>query len=125
MAEFYLCRHCGNLAGMIHDAGVPMWCCNEKMEKLVPSTAESGGEKHLPVVTVKDHTVSVNVGSVGHPMTPEHLIQWVYLQTERGGQRKNLRPSDDPAVTFALDGDKAVAVYAYCNLHGLWMTDLS
>lgn len=124
MAKFYICRHCGNLVGVIHDAGVPIICCGEKMEELVPNLVEASGEKHLPVVRVEGNTVHVNVGSVAHPMAPEHSIEWVYVQTERGGQRKNLAPGDAPTVTFCLGDDKATAVYAYCNLHGLWMTEV-
>lgn len=124
MANFFLCRECGTLAEMIHDGGAPLFCCGKEMEALTPSTAEAGGEKHLPVAVVRDDTVEVNVGSVGHPMTPEHLIQWVYVQTERGGQRKQLKHTDAPRVTFRLADDRAQAVYAYCNLHGLWMTKL-
>ena len=87
-------------------------------------TVEASGEKHLPVVTVEDGAVHVNVGSVDHPMIPEHYIEWVYVQTENGGQRKALKPGDAPSVSFCLGDDKAVAVYAYCNLHGLWMTEV-
>lgn len=122
--RFYLCRHCGNLVGLIHDSGVPLVCCGEKMEALVPNTAEAAGEKHLPVVSVKDGTVQVNVGAVPHPMTDAHSIQWVYLETEHGGQRKALLPGDAPTVTFCVGEDKPLAVYAYCNLHGLWKTEL-
>ena len=122
--KFYICRHCGNLVGMVHTSGVPMICCGEKMEALVPNTTEAAGEKHLPVVSVEGDTVRVAVGSVAHPMTPEHSIQWIYLETEQGGQRKALQPGDAPEAVFALTGDKPVAVYAYCNLHGLWMTKL-
>ena len=124
-AKFYICRHCGNLIGMIHDAGVPVVCCGEKMEALIPNTVEASGEKHLPVVTVEDGAISVNVGAVDHPMVPEHFIEWVYLQTKKGGCRKGLLPGEEPNVTFCVEeGDEAVAVYAYCNLHGLWMTEL-
>ena len=123
-SRFYVCRHCGNLVGMINDAGVPIVCCGEKMEALEPNTVEASSEKHLPVVTAEGDVVRVNVGSADHPMLPEHHIQWVYVQTENGGQRKALKPGDSPSVTFRLDNDKAVAVYAYCNLHGLWMTEI-
>ncbi len=27
--RFYICEHCGNLIGMINDAGVPMMCCGQ------------------------------------------------------------------------------------------------
>ena len=122
--RFYVCRHCGNLVGMIHDAGVPLVCCGEKMQALEPNTVEASWEKHVPVISVEDGVVRVRVGSVDHPMLPEHSIQWIYLQTEKGGQRKALAPGDAPAASFRLEDDKAVAAYAYCNLHGLWMTEL-
>ena len=122
--KFYICRHCGNIIGLIHDSGVPVICCGEEMQQLTPNTVEASTEKHLPVVSVSGDTVKVAVGSVPHPMTAEHSIQWIYLQTEHGGQRKCLHPGDAPEVRFALDGDKAVAAYAYCNLHGLWKTDV-
>ncbi|MBQ7038297.1 MAG: desulfoferrodoxin [Clostridia bacterium] len=122
--RFFVCEHCGNLIGMIHDAGVPMMCCGQKMTKLEPGTVEASVEKHLPVVEVKKDAVVVTVGSVSHPMTEEHSIVWVYLQTDRGGQRKCLKVGADPIVTFALADEKPLAVYAYCNLHGLWKTEI-
>lgn len=123
-AKFYICNRCGNLAGMVHASGVPMVCCGEKMVELIPNTVEASQEKHLPVVTEKGDQIVVNVGSAPHPMIEEHSILWVYLETEHGGQRKTLKPGDEPQVRFQLDGDKAVAVYAYCNIHGLWKTEL-
>ena len=123
-AKFYICHHCGNLVGMVNDSGVPMICCGEKMEALAPNTVEASGEKHVPVVAVEGATVRVNVGSVDHPMFPEHFIQWIYVQTEHGGQRKAFQPGDAPSAVFSLVDDKAITVYAYCNLHGLWMTAL-
>ena len=123
-AKFYICRHCGNLVGMVHDAGVPVVCCGEKMEQLVPNSVEASGEKHKPAVKVENGVVHVNVGSVDHPMVPEHFIEWVYVETEKGGQRKTLKAGDAPSLTFHLGDDKAVAVYAYCNLHGLWVTEV-
>lgn len=124
MNRFYICRHCGNVIGMIHDAGVPVFCCGERMEGLAPNTVEASGEKHVPVVSVCDGVVRVSVGSTAHPMTSEHSIEWVYLQTNRGGQRKTLNCDDAPEVEFALKNEEPVAVYAYCNLHGLWMTEI-
>ncbi len=122
--RFYICEHCGNVIGMIHDAGVPVMCCGQKMKKLEPGTVEASHEKHIPVVTVDGNTVRVDVGSAAHPMAEEHSILWVYLQTDRGGQRKCLEVGAAPVVTFALSDEKPVAVYAYCNLHGLWKTEL-
>lgn len=123
-AKFYVCRHCGNLIEMVDDHGVNVVCCGEKMEALIPNTVDASGEKHLPVVSVKDGVVNVSVGSVEHPMLDEHHIAWVYLQTENGVQRKHFKAGEPPVVSFALGGEKPVAVYAYCNLHGLWMTEV-
>jgi len=122
--KFFVCSHCGNLIGLIHDAGVPMMCCGQKMTPLIPGTVDASLEKHVPVVTVNDGMIKVDVGAVAHPMIPEHYIEWVYLQTDRGGQRKNLTPGSDPVVTFAVTDEVPVAVYAYCNLHGLWKQDV-
>ena len=122
--KFYICEHCGNIVGMIHNAGVPMMCCGQKMAKLEAGVVEASLEKHIPVVAVEGNTVRVNVGSVTHPMSEEHHIAWVYLQTNRGGQRKCLDVNGAPEVIFALADETPVAVYAYCNLHGLWKTDL-
>ena len=122
--KFFICRHCGNLVVKIHDAGVPMMCCGQKMEELIPNTVEASGEKHVPVASVENGVVTVAVGSVAHPMVPEHSIEWVFVLTEKGGQLKKLNPGEAPEVKFWLGDDKAVAVYAYCNIHGLWMSEL-
>ena len=122
--KFYICSHCGNLIGMINDAGVTMFCCGEEMKNLVPGVVEASHEKHVPVVKVEGEKVTVNVGSVDHPMTEEHSILWVYLNTDKGGYRKNLEPGKEPKAVFALYDEKPVAVYAYCNLHGLWKTEV-
>ena len=123
--KFYICSHCGNLVGVVKDAGVPIMCCGQKMDELVPNTVDASGEKHIPVVSVDGDTVKVNVGSVDHPMLDEHYIEWIFLLSEKGGQRRRLQPGDSPAATFKLaDGDKAIAAYAYCNMHGLWMAEI-
>ena len=124
MNKFYRCSHCGNLIGMVHDAGVPMMCCGQKMTKIEAGVVEASREKHIPVAKVEGDKVIVEVGSVAHPMAPEHSIEWVYLQTDKGGQRKNLNPGEAPKAVFALADEKPVAVYAYCNLHGLWMAEI-
>lgn len=122
--KFYICEKCGNIAGKIHDSGVPMVCCGQKMTRLEPGTVDASREKHLPVVEVEGNTVRVTIGSVIHPMAEEHSILWVYLETDKGGQRKCLEVGAAPVVTFALSDEKPIAAYAYCNLHGLWKTDI-
>lgn len=123
-SRFYLCRKCGNIAGLIHGAGVPIMCCGSEMEHLQASTENEGGEKHSPVVKVDGDSVKVSIGSVPHPMENDHSINWVYLQTDRGGQRKCLVSGEKPEVEFRLCGEKPTAVYSYCNKHGLWKTAL-
>lgn len=122
--RFFICRHCGNLIEMVKNAGVPVMCCGQKMEELIPNTVEASNEKHLPAVSVNGGEVLVAVGSVEHPMVAEHFIEWVVLETENGSQRKFLQPGEKPEVSFLLNGEKPVAVYAYCNIHGLWKTEL-
>ena len=125
MKEFFVWKHCGDVIGLLHDAGVPMMCCGEKMVELVPNTTDAAQEKHVPVATVEGNKVVVNIGSVDHPMLEEHWIQWVYLETDKGGHRKVLNPGEKPNVVFALTEDeKPLAVYEYCNLHGLWVANL-
>ena len=121
--KFYKCRHCGNVIMKVVDSRVPVVCCGEKMEELVPGIMEASVEKHLPVITWLDFNVmKVEVGSVAHPMLPEHHIAFVYVETENGGIRVDL--NDKPEAVIALGEEKAVAVYEYCNLHGLWKTEL-
>ena len=123
--KFYICEHCGNIVGKINDAGVPLMCCGQKMKELVPGTVEASTEKHIPVAAVEGNLVKVTVGAVEHPMTQEDLSQWVYRETTAGGRRKALTAGSAPVVTFALtEDDKPVEVYAYCNLHGLWMAKI-
>ncbi len=122
--EFLICEKCGNLVGLIHDAGVPMWCCKQQMTELKANSTEASGEKHLPVVNVEGDTVRVCVGSDMHPMGEDHYIQWVYLLTDRGGHRKIFKPGDKPELLFNVAGEKPLSAYAYCNNHGLWKTDI-
>ena len=119
--KFYKCKHCGKIIASVQETAVPTICCGEPMTLLVAGSVDASVEKHVPVVSRSGNTVTVTVGSAEHPMTADHYIQWISLQTKHGNQRKALKPTDKPAVTFALlDGDEIEAVYAYCNLHGLW-----
>ena len=121
--KFYKCAHCRNVILKVVDSKVPVVCCGEKMQELIPGTVDASVEKHLPVVTVLDETtIKVEVGSVAHPMLPEHHISFIYVETENGGIRVDLK--DKPEAVISLGNERAVAVYEYCNLHGLWKTEL-
>ncbi len=122
--KFFVCKLCGNFVGMVKESGAPMTCCGQKMTELVPGTSDGAVEKHVPVFTVDGNKVTVTVGSVEHPMAPEHFIEWIALETAKGAQRKVLEPGSKPSAEFLLtDDDSVVAVYAYCNLHGLWKAE--
>lgn len=123
--KFYVCAHCGNIITFVKSSGVPVMCCGERMQEIVPGTVDAAVEKHLPVVSAAGSQVTVQVGSVEHPMLPEHFIEWIVLETSTGSQMKALTPGEKPQAVFALaDGEKAVAAYAYCNLHGLWKAEV-
>lgn len=123
--KFYICDHCKNVVIKVTDHKVPVFCCGEMMKELVANTTDAATEKHVPVVHMEGKLVEVEVGSVLHPMTPEHLIEWIVLETNKGYSIHHLTNHDDPKTTFVLgDGEEAIAVYEYCNLHGLWKTIL-
>jgi superoxide reductase len=109
----------------IHDSGVNMVCCGQEMHELTANTVEASYEKHLPVIELGGDEITVKVGGVAHPMIPEHYIGWIFIQTVYGSQMKYLKPNDIPEAKFMLaDGDKLIAAYEYCNLHGLWKTKI-
>ncbi|MBP5135111.1 MAG: desulfoferrodoxin [Paludibacteraceae bacterium] len=123
--KFYVCKHCGNVAVKMVDSGVVPSCCGEEMTELKANTVEASAEKHLPVVTRLDVcTINVKIGSEPHPMLPEHHIAFVFVETERGGQWINLAVGKKPEAVICVCKEKPIAVYEYCNIHGLWKTEL-
>lgn len=119
--RFFICAHCGNIIVKVRDKGVAVQCCGEKMKEIIPGTSDGAEEKHVPVYDVQNGKVTVTVGEVAHPMTPEHYIEWVCLDTEDGFQYKMLKPNMAPSVSFLIsEKDKLKAVYAFCNKHSLW-----
>lgn len=118
---FYRCEHCGNIIIKLVDSSVPVVCCGDKMKELIAGSVDAAVEKHVPVVTEEDGIVRVSVGSVEHPMTSEHYISHVVLETDAGIQIAELHPGDKPEAVFSLvKGASIITAYAYCNLHGLW-----
>lgn len=123
--KFFMCSICGNLIEMVESKGPKVVCCGKPMNELVANTTEASVEKHIPVVNVDGNKVNVQVGSTLHPKTQEHHINWIYLVTTEGVQRKHLEIESDPIAEFALiEGEKVLEAYAYCNLHGLWKVEL-
>ena len=119
--KFFRCKHCGQIIAKVKETNVPVICCGEAMSEIVAGTTDASKEKHVPTYELQGNKVIVKVGEIEHPMTEEHYIEWISLQTKQGNQRKVLSPKDKPEVCFFIcDGDEVEAVYAYCNLHDLW-----
>ena len=119
--KFVKCEICGKIVAVVNDSACPTKCCGEAMKELVPNTQDGAREKHLPVYKVEGNIVHVVVGEVEHPMLENHYIQWIVLETNKGNQRKVLKPGEKPQADFALlPGEEVVAVYEFCNLHGLY-----
>ena len=119
--KFLRCPICGNLVEVINDSNVPIMCCGKPMEELVANTTDGATEKHVPVVDVKENSVTVTVGEVLHPMTEDHYIMWINVVTNLKEYYFNLIPGMEPKVTFTKESNEQITdVHAYCNLHGLW-----
>lgn len=122
--KFLICKTCGNLIEMVNDSGVTPICCNKDMEEVIANTTEAAMEKHIPVINIENNIATITVGETLHPMTEEHYIAWIYLETNKGFKRIDLKPNDEPKGVFALTEDeKVLRAYAYCNLHSLWMKE--
>ena len=94
--KFLICKHCGKMVAVVKETGVPVICCGEEMSELIPGTTDAAAEKHVPVVTVDGRNVKVAVGSVAHPMLPEHYIEWISLHTSRVISARSLSPVKSP-----------------------------
>lgn len=121
--KFYKCKHCGNVIVKVVDKIVPVFCCGEVMEEIHANTTEAALEKHLPIVEAKNGVAEVKVGSVAHPMMPEHYINFIAVETEAGYCVAVLQPGSLPEAKFYIGESKLMAVYEYCNLHGLWKAE--
>jgi superoxide reductase len=123
--KFYMSENYSNIITKLTSNGAPILVDGKELTLIQPGAIDAAVEKHVPAVSVEGNLVRVNVGEVNHPMTPEHYIPWVALETSHGAQVRWLQPTDAPSVSFLLaEGEEAKVVYAYCNLHGLWQKEL-
>ena len=119
--KIFKCMHCGNIIEMIDDHGVPVVCCGEPMKAFKAGESDGAAEKHVPAVKAEGDVIRVCVGEVAHPVTEEHHIAFIWLVTDQGVHRAVLNHTGAPEAVFHLaEGEKAEAVYEFCNLHGLW-----
>lgn len=124
--KHFVCKKCGNLVATVNFTGKPLGCCKEEMEELTPCATSAARGKHSPQIKVKGNKVTVSVGEEGsaHPQTVEHGIVWICLVTSGGSQRKLLAPHGPAEAHFMLtEGEEVISAFAYCNLHGLWVTE--
>ncbi|MFW2368013.1 MAG: desulfoferrodoxin [Desulforhopalus sp.] len=115
----YKCEVCGNIVEVLTAGGADLMCCGQQMTLQTENTTDAAVEKHVPVLEKKDGGWQVNVGSVDHPMTDAHYIEWIDLLVGEAVYRQFLNPTDKPTAFFPVDAD-GVTARAYCNLHGLW-----
>lgn len=119
--RFFKCLICGKIIAVVNDRKIPTFCCGKEMVELIPNTQDGAHEKHIPVIEINDNIVTVKVGEVEHPMVEAHYIEWIAIQTNKGNQRKVLKPGDAPKADFALlPGEEVIRALEHCNLHGLY-----
>jgi len=119
--QIYKCNICGNIVEMIHSGVGELVCCGQAMELKQEKTQDDGMEKHVPIIEKTDTGVIVKVGSVAHPMTSEHHIEWIEITTEHRTYRKILDLDQEPWAEFFLEA-QVLTARAYCNVHGLWIS---
>ena len=124
--EVYKCEICGNIVEMLHGGKGVLVCCGKQMIQQAENTVDAAKEKHIPVIESIDGGMKVKVGSVSHPMTDNHFIEWIELIDNKGvhNPRHFLKPGENPETIFKAPADRGWKVRAYCNLHGLWSTEI-
>jgi len=124
--EVYVCEACGNVVEVLRGGVGSLVCCGVDMVKLDEQTADSAVEKHVPVVESVEGGVKVTVGSVPHPMTEEHHIEWIELLCgDTLLYRQHLAAGDPPEAVFQCTtgccGEVGeLTAREHCNVHGLW-----
>lgn len=122
--KFYECKTCGNIIIMCEDSGVVPVCCGKVMSELEPLNNDGPYESHVPVIEEDDCCIKVKVGDKTHPMSQEHYIKWIMLETDKGYYVKKLNHYDGPLAYFHVcEDEKILRAYAFCNIHSLWVKD--
>ncbi|MBO5821377.1 MAG: desulfoferrodoxin [Lentisphaeria bacterium] len=120
--DIYRCKTCKLQmeATSVVNAQIPV-CCGSPMELQQPNTVDAAKEKHVPVIVAEANGTRVKVGSVAHPATPEHFIEWIELFSGNHCCRVYLTPSDAPEAFFAIPFSADLQARISCNLHGVWL----
>lgn len=123
LKQVYRCNICGNIVEVLHTGVGKLVCCGQEMELLKKKTIDEGYEKHVPVIKKTENGFKVIIGSIPHPMEDKHYIEWIELIADNAVYRKHLKPGDKPEAEFLIN-HKEVSARNYCNLHGLWKTEV-
>ena len=119
---FYKCPICGNIIGLISGDINHVRCCGVEMELMVANSQDAATEKHVPVYEKEGDNLIVRVGEVEHPMEEDHYIMWIAQVSDNQTTRIRLEPNQKPEVRFKYIPNSTI--YAYCNKHGLWKTEV-
>ena len=122
--KIFKCKKCGKLIIVAKDTTSNTTCCGEEMVELIANTVDAAVEKHVPVVDIEESSIVVTCGEVIHPMTEDHYIEFMIIETNKGYDIKYLNPGEEPKCIFNLvDDEELISAFAYCNLHGLWVNN--
>jgi superoxide reductase len=117
--QIFKCNVCGHIIEVLHPGVGELVCCNQPMALAAEKTEDEGREKHQPIIEKTESGVKIKVGSIPHPMTAEHYIEWIEIFADGRSYKKFLNPGDAPEAEFCLTAEK-IEARAYCNVHGLW-----
>lgn len=134
--EVYQCKKTGTAVEIIKSDGIQPLSNNPKDNNTISyhgntlvflpaNQTEGATEKHMPIAEFDGSNLVVKVGDVMHPMTSEHLIEWVTIRYDNFIQHGDFVSEQTPQITFNVGNASNIDVYAYCNLHGLWKTSVT
>lgn len=123
MSPLYQCAVCKRIVAEIQAGDGVLICHDQPMIEIVAQSHNEGEEKHLPVIEVTEQSITVKIGSIPHPMTPEHYIEWIEIMVDGKNCKQLLSPTDQPLAIFPVSG-QSITARAYCNIHGLWQSSL-
>jgi superoxide reductase len=122
-SQVYECEHCGNIVEVLRGSGPVLVCCGVPMNLLEEKTADAATEKHVPVIEKVEGGYKVTVGSVPHPMTEEHYIEWIELRCGDVVSKAYMKPGEKPEAFFCCTCTCSCSpptAREHCNKHGLW-----
>lgn len=122
--KIFKCKNCGKIIIVAKNSESDIVCCGNKMQELIANDVDAAVEKHVPVLKKAGDSIVVTCGEVLHPMEEKHFIEFMVLETNKGYTIKYLKPGMEPVCSFQImDDEELISVYAYCNLHGLWVNN--